>query len=177
MISSFSKSFPTKVPFKCSHFQAHPTNLLLGQYIIIYPIKYPQSISIIVIVFQSFSRKRWFWDAETHDSQSQFFRWFMKWGRLFFFFFATAWCEPQTAWGYAMVQVFLQPEPLLVWSTIYIIYVHLCFVDSCCFHGWFFGVQYSSHFFLDTNPIPELDHGCTPVIKHGKKKSTFYRWF
>ena len=67
-------------------FSGTPTNLLPGQYIIIYPIKYPQSISIIVIVFQSFSRKRWFWDAETHDSQSQFFRWFMKWGRLFFFF-------------------------------------------------------------------------------------------
>ena len=66
-------------------FSGTPTNLLLGQYIIIYPIKYPQSISIIVIVFQSFSRKRRFWDAETHDSQSQFFRWFMKWGRLFFF--------------------------------------------------------------------------------------------
>ena len=142
MISSFSKSFPTKVATDWAFlfsFSVTPTNLLLGQYIIIYPIKYPQSISIIVIVFQSFSRKRWFWDAETHDSQSQFFRWFMKWGRLFFF------CDGLmratfTAWGYAMVQVFLQPEPLLVWSTIYIhIYIYLCFVDSCCFYGEFLG--------------------------------------
>jgi fluoride ion exporter CrcB/FEX len=154
-------------------FSVTPTNLLLGQYIIIYPIKYPQSISIIVIVFQSFSRKRWFWDAETHDSQSQFFRWFMKWGRLFFF------CDGLmratfTAWGYAMVQVFLQPEPLLVWSTIYIhIYIPLLCRFMLFLRGIFGGFSTAATFLLDTNPIPELDHGCTPVIKHGKRRSTF----
>ena len=143
MISSFSKSFPTKVATDWAFlfsFSVTPTNLLLGQYIIIYPIKYPQSISIIVIVFQSFSRKRWFWDAETHDSQSQFFRWFMKWGRLFFF--ATAWCEPRlqhedTLW----FKSFCNQSPSL-YDLLYIytyIYIYLCFVDSCCFYGEFLG--------------------------------------